>query len=68
MSDALFHAAIYTYKRKFKDVPTVANLPPEYYDEATKVLIEAITLNQPLTDEEFYERLGMEPPEDGAVI
>jgi len=66
---SMFNTAVSMYARKFGDTPTVMGLGEEGEAKATDVLLMAVKHNIPFaTDEEFYEAIGMIPPDDNEVV
>jgi len=68
MSEALFFAAVEVYAGRFGDTPNVMGISTDDMKEATNILMEAVENNSPLSDEEFFAKLGIDPPEEGAPI
>lgn len=66
--NALFYAAVELYAGKFGDTPTVVGLSESAMKIGTSVLMDAIKNDAPLSDEEFYAAIGMDPPDDDMVI
>lgn len=57
--------AMADYAERFGDTPTVMGLPENLLKQAAEVLTNA---DHPLTDEEFYHALGVEPPPDDVEV
>jgi hypothetical protein len=56
------------YAAKFNDSLPIIGIPDTAIDKAREAAKAAIVNKKPLTDAEFYEAIGVEPPPDGALI
>ena len=63
-----FDSAVAMYHKKFGETPTVVSLPLRAQERAIPVLLDAVENDYKLDDEEFFQLIGIEPPEDGMVL
>jgi len=58
--DKDFWDAADAYQNKFKELPTIMGIS-DMQQEMTKVLREAVKNKNPLSDDEWYKALGLDP-------
>lgn len=57
-----FDQAVARYHQLFGNTPSIYTLNSRYYEPATRLLLQAVQTQRPLSDGDFYRRLGLEPP------
>ena len=54
------------YRAKFKDSPNIMGVSASN-EAMAKILRDAINKGEPISDKQWYDKLGIEPPPPGAL-
>lgn len=68
MSQIDFYGAMMMYSNAFHDSPPVANFNEDMQQRAIPIILQAVADKKPLSDAEFYRKMGLPEPPKGVAL